>query len=70
VIASLLPVWGADARIDRAQAKLILIAAIVVNLLVLGMLVGLPGGSAVERLLLAASAVIVFAGAVLKVGRR
>jgi peptidoglycan/LPS O-acetylase OafA/YrhL len=69
VIASLLIVWGADERMDRTQAKWLSVAAIAVSVLLLGMLVGLPSGSLAMRLLLAAAAVVVFAGAIWKLGR-
>jgi hypothetical protein len=66
VTASLLLVWGADARMDPTQAKWLFVAAIVLGLLVLGMLVALPDGIPLARLLLGAAAVLVSAGATLK----
>jgi uncharacterized membrane protein len=66
VIASLLAVWGADARMDPTQAKRPLVAAIVVSLLLMGMLVALRGGIPAVRFLLTAAVVTVSVGAMLK----
>jgi hypothetical protein len=66
VTASLLLTWGADARMDRTQAKWILAVAIVVSLLLLGMLVALPAPSPAVRFLLTAAAVTVSVAAIFK----
>jgi len=66
LIATLLIVWGASAGIGPTQAKRLFVAAIVVSLLLLGMLVALQGGIPAARLLLGAAAVLVLAGAMLK----
>ncbi len=68
VSGTILFVWGADARMDRAQAKWLCITSIVVNLLVLAILVALPDGDPTVRLFLTAGAVICLAGAIFKLG--
>jgi hypothetical protein len=61
--------WDSDAYPNPTTAKWLSIAAIVVSVLVLGMLVALPSGDPVVRLLLAAVAVIIFGTAVWKMRR-